>query len=113
HQEAVVQAGVPLLRLVAFAMPPLACIIIFSGALRGAGATRLPMLLSWIGFLVIRIPLAYFLMYSETELGPLGTVRGMGMGLYGAWLAMFADLLIRGALFLFLFASGRWKRVRV
>lgn len=113
HQDAVVQAGVPVLRLVAFAMPPLACIIIFSGALRGAGATRLPMLLSWIGFLVIRIPLAYYLMYAETNLGSLGTIRGMEMGLYGAWLAMFADLLIRGALFLFLFATGIWKRVRV
>lgn len=113
HQDEVVSAGVPVLRLVAFAMPPLACIIIFSGALRGAGATRLPMLLSWIGFLIIRIPLAYFLMYSETHLGPLGTIHGLEMGLYGAWLAMFADLLIRGVLFLLLFATGLWKRVRV
>ncbi len=113
HQDAVVQAGVPLLRLVAFAMPPLACIIIFTGALRGAGATRFPMLLSWIGFLAIRIPLAYFLMFSETNLGPLGTMHGLGKGLYGAWLAMFADLLIRGILFLFLFATGLWQRVRV
>jgi putative MATE family efflux protein len=113
HQDEVVRAGVPVLRLVAFAMPPLACIIIFTGALRGAGATRLPMLLSWIGFLVIRIPLAYFIMYETTDLGPLGTVHGLGMGLYGAWLAMFADLLIRGVLFLFLFATGIWKRVRV
>jgi MATE family, multidrug efflux pump len=113
HQDEVVKAGVPLLRLVAFAMPPLACIIIFTGALRGAGATRLPMLLSWIGFLVIRIPLAYFIMYEATDLGPLGTVHGLGKGLYGAWLAMFADLLIRGILFLFLFAAGIWKRVRV
>ena len=113
HQDEVVNAGVPLLRLVAFAMPPLACIIIFTGALRGAGATRLPMLLSWIGFLVIRIPLAYFLMFSETDLGPFGTMHGLGKGLYGAWLAMFADLSIRGILFLFLFATGLWKRVRV
>jgi Na+-driven multidrug efflux pump len=38
-QEPIVAAGVPVLRLIAFAMPPLACTIIFTAALRGAGAT--------------------------------------------------------------------------
>jgi putative MATE family efflux protein len=113
NQQPVIEAGVPVLRLVAFAMPAVACIIVFTGALRGAGATRLPMLLSWIGFLVIRLPLAYYLMFPATDFGPLGTVNGLGMGLYGAWLAMFADLIIRGALFLLWFAGGRWKRARV
>lgn len=113
HQHDVIEAGVPCLRLVAIVQPALACIIIFTGALRGAGDTRLPMLLSWIGFLVIRIPLAYYLMFSEINLGPLGMVHGLGMGLYGAWLAMFADLFIRGLLFLARFATGGWKRVRV
>jgi putative MATE family efflux protein len=113
NQLEVISAGVPLLRLVAFTMPALACIIIFTGALRGAGATRLPMLLSWIGFLVIRLPLAYYLMFPAVYLGPLGTVTGLGMGLYGAWLAMFADLIIRGILFFIRFATGGWKRTRV
>ena len=113
NQHEVIAAGVPVLRLVAFAMPPLACIIIFTGALRGAGDTRLPMILSWIGFLLIRIPLANYLMYPSIDLGPLGTYGGLGMGLFGAWLAMFADLLTRGALFLIRFASGKWKQVRV
>ena len=77
HQHDVVAAGVPLLRLVAFAMPALACIIIFSGSLRGAGATRLPVLLSWIGFLVVRIPLAYYLMFPRIDLGPFGSLEGL------------------------------------
>jgi len=110
HQRPVIVAGVPVLRLVAFAMPPLACIIIFTGVMRGAGDTRVPMLLTWIGFLVIRIPLAYFLMYDAI---PHTSVRGLGLGLYGAWLAMFADLTIRGILFLLRFLTGGWKRVRV
>jgi MATE family, multidrug efflux pump len=113
EQAAVIEAGVPVLRLVAFAMPPLACIIVFTGALRGAGDTRLPLLLTWIGFLVIRIPLAYVLMYPSVDLGPLGVVRGFDMGLYGAWLAMFADLSVRGVCFLLRFATGGWKRVKV
>jgi putative MATE family efflux protein len=109
NQRDVIAAGVPILRLVAFAMPALACIIIFTGALRGAGDTRLPMLLSLIGFLAIRIPLAYLLM-DEVDFGVLGVGRGP---LYGAWLAMFADLLIRGTLFLIRFATGGWKKTRV
>ncbi len=113
HQRQVIDAGVPVLRLVAFAMPALACIIIFTGSLRGAGDTRLPMVLSWIGFLVIRIPLAYCLMYERVDLGSLGTLHGAGLGLYGAWLAMFADLMIRGGLFLLRFATGGWQRARV
>jgi putative MATE family efflux protein len=101
EQAAVIEVGVPVLRLVAFAMPPLASCIIFTGALRGAGDTRVPVLFTWIGFFVVRIPLAYWLT------GPVG------LGLLGAWLAMFADILLRGLFFLARFASGRWQRMRV
>ena len=38
---------------------------------------------------------------------------GCGLGLFGAWLAMFADLLVRGAFFLARFAGGAWQHVRV
>src|SRR5262245_3399718 len=113
HQQPIVDAGVPVLRLVAFAMPPLSAIIVFTGALRGAGDTRFPILLTWIGFLVIRMPLAYLLTRSVIDLGPLGTINGFNQGLMGAWVAMFVDLLVRGILFFWRFLSGRWKAVRV
>ncbi len=113
HQHAVIVAGVPVLRLVAFAMPALACIIIFNGCLRGAGDTRVPMLMTLIGFLAIRIPAAYLLMFDSVTLGPLGTLPGLGLGLYGAWLAMFIDLLARGVMYLLRFAGGSWKHIRV
>jgi putative MATE family efflux protein len=102
EQQPIVAVGVPVLRLVAFAMPSLACCIVFTYALRGAGDTRMPVLFTWIGFLGIRIPLAYLLT------GPF-----VGLGLYGAWLAMFADLLLRGAFFLVRFRGGRWQRIEV
>ncbi len=113
HQEPIVQAGVPVLRLVAFAMPPLSAIIIFTGALRGAGDTRMPMIATWIGFLLIRMPLAYFFTREVIDLGCLGTLHGWNLGLIGAWWAMFVDLVIRGILFILRFASGRWKKVIV
>jgi len=34
-------------------------------------------------------------------------------GLFGAWLAMFADLFVRGGFFLYRFAGGRWKLMKV
>jgi Na+-driven multidrug efflux pump len=101
EQQSIVESAVPVLRLVAFGMPALASCMILASALRGAGDTRVPVLYTLAGFFVVRIPLAYLLT------GPLG------MGLVGAWLAMFADLHVRGLLVLWRFASGRWKGVRV
>ncbi len=113
EQQEVIKAGVPVLRLVAFAMPPLASCIIFTYALRGAGDTRVPVLFTWIGFLAVRIPLAYLLTQPRLELGPFGSWPGFELGLFGAWLAMFADILVRGAFFLYRFAGGRWQTIRV
>jgi putative MATE family efflux protein len=110
EQRPVIEAGVPVLRLVAFAMPASACWIIFTYALRGAGDVRIPVLFTWIGFLGVRIPLAYCLTQPEVVLGPVGTWEG---GLFGAWVAMFVDLLVRGGFFLMRFAGGRWQKVRV
>jgi putative MATE family efflux protein len=102
EQQQVIKEGVPVLQLVAFAMPALASCIIFTAALRGAGDTRVPVLFTWVGFLGVRIPLAYLLTRPE-----------LGLSLWGAWLAMFADLWVRGVFFLIRFAGGRWKTVRV
>jgi putative MATE family efflux protein len=102
EQAPIIDVGVPVLRLVAFAMPALASCIIFTGALRGAGDTRLPVLFTWVGFFALRIPLAYLL-----------TGPAFGLGLLGAWLAMFADLLVRGVFFAARFAGGRWQRMWV
>jgi putative MATE family efflux protein len=102
EKHEVVVEGTQVLRLIAFAMPALACTQIFTGALRGAGDTRVPLLFTWTGFLLVRIPLAY-----------LFTGPWFGLGLFGAWMAMFADLVVRGGFFLIRFAGGRWQRVTV
>jgi putative MATE family efflux protein len=102
NHAAVIAAGVPALRLVAFAMPAVAGTIIITAALRGAGDTRVPVAITWTGFLAVRIPLAYWL-----------TSPAVGLGLLGAWWAMFADLYLRAGLLLLRFASGKWKTIRV
>jgi putative MATE family efflux protein len=112
-QQGMIAVGVPVLQLIAFAMPPLACTIVFTAALRGAGDTRVPVLFTLVGFFLIRIPLAHALTSDHLDLGPLGVWPGHNMRLKGAWLAMFADVFVRGAFFLYRFASGRWKRIEV
>jgi putative MATE family efflux protein len=113
EQRPIIDAGVDVLRLIAFAMPFLAPTIVFLSCLRSAGDTRVPVLFTWIGFFVVRIPLAYVLMFPEIHLGPLGSWPGLNLGLYGAWLAMFADIVVRGIFFLVRFARGAWQHQQV
>ena len=99
--DAIFGTGVPVLRLVAFAQPALATVIVLNGALRGAGDTRVQLLFNAGGLLAVRIPLAYLL------------ADFYGMGLYGAWLAMVFDLYVRAALVVWRFRSGVWSRLTV
>ncbi len=121
REESIITAGVPALRLIAFAMPPLASTIVFTSALRGAGDTRVPVIFTWVGFFAVRIPLAYYLsletisfqlpvLFTSHEFGPW---QGQGLGLVGCWMAMSADLIIRGIFFLGRFVRGAWKHQHV
>ncbi len=120
-QTPIIDFGVPVLRLIAFAMPPLASTIIFTNALRGAGDTRVPVIFTWIGFFAVRIPLAYIISLNDYSLSvPLpfvtlefGPYSGLGLGLYGCWLAMCADIAVRGVFFWLRFSLGTWHRQRV
>ena len=113
-QEEVAVGAAPLLQIIALAMPPFALLMVVSGALRGAGDTRWPLLVTFVGYLGVRIPLAYWLAW-ETFLIP-GTqiqVQGLGLGVRGAWFAMATDLTVRGVLIVGRFLHGGWKRIEV
>jgi len=103
-----------LVRIVAFAQPPLAILMVLSGGLRGAGATRLPLAVNFLGLLLVRLPLAVLLARESIVLpAGLGSFPGLGLGVIGAWYAMAADLTIRGLAMLIIFARKNWSRVRV
>lgn len=97
----VVRCGVPALQALAFFQFVLGPLIVFIGALRGAGDTRVPILITFAGMAFLRIPGALF----------GGFV--LKWGLLGAWLGMFADLTVRSVLMWLRFRSGRWQRIRV
>jgi MATE family multidrug resistance protein len=98
--ELVAQVGVPALRALAFFQIPLAFMIIYTNALRGAGDTRHPLAYTVIG-MSVRLSLGYL----------CGIV--LQGGLLGAWVGMFADMTLRATLSGLRFAGGRWQRVRV
>lgn len=106
RQPGVMAVGVPVVRVVAFALPALATINVLNGALRGAGDTRWPWVFVLVGYLLIRFPLTYLLATPTSD-------GGLGWGLYGAWIAMFADLCVRAALVAARFLHGGWIHARV
>jgi len=106
RQNAVLEEGVPVLRIVALAMPALATINVLNGTLNGAGDTRWPWMITMSGYLLVRIPLTYVLIAPTAQ-------GGWGLGLKGAWLAMLADLYVRAVLVAGRFLQRGWLSMRV
>ncbi len=94
---AVQKLGVKVLRIEAFAEPLFACSIVAAGALRGAGDTLVPSIMSLLSMWGIRITMAAFL--------------APRIGLVGVWIAMCVELCIRGILFLIRLFREKWLRV--
>ena len=89
------------LTIVAFVQPFQSHQLITSGALRGAGDTVWPLIAIFVGSILIRVSLGYIF------------VNMIGLGLAGAWYAVFIDQFIRWLIILFRFKSGKWKNIRI
>ena len=109
--DVTLQANV-LLKIIAVGMPFLAVLMIFSGALRGAGDTVWPMTFSAIGFLCVRIPLAILLAWDSVTIPWIDvTITCFDYGIVGAWYAMVIDLVVRASFVAGRFIHGGWRRV--
>ncbi len=97
----VIALGTGPLRMAGWLQPISAASMIFSGALRGAGDTRYPMVATGLSIWLVRLPIAYVLAHV------------VGWGLQGAWVGMVADIGVRAAFNYLRFRSGRWKLVKV
>ena len=95
----VVEQAALMLRIVVFCEPCFALFIVLSGCLRGAHDVRVPMVVGLVCMWCVRVPLSYLLVY------------GAELGLTGVWLAMDADLILRGVLCALRWRSGRWKKM--
>ena len=100
---------------------PFAMAIVFRSALRGAGDTKVVMLLTWTSTFAIRLPLAWLFCGVEIPLpggyvipnpAPLQTHFNIHP-LVGFWIGLCSELVIRGILFTSYFLTGRWTKVKV
>jgi putative MATE family efflux protein len=103
-----------LLKIVAFSTPPLAIVMVLTGALRGAGDTRWPLVVTFVGLIGVRLPLACLFAWESLHLPGLEiTITGLGLGVAGAWCAMVIDVVLRSILLVYRFWQGRWKEMTV
>ncbi len=82
----VISLGVAVLRMEAFAEPLYAASIVATGVYQGLGKTKIPTILNFISMWAVRVPLSIWFVNI--------------WGLYGVWLAMLIELMVRGSLFL-------------
>ncbi len=102
HEDPAVRVvGIPAFRLLALFQWPLVVAIIYVFALRGAGDTRTPMIITMIGVLGVRVPVAYL----------CGVV--WNGGLLGAWIGMCVDISVRSILVSLWYHFGKWERTNV
>lgn len=71
--------------------------LILSGALRGAGDTKWPLISVALGLILIRIPLALVL------------IKVLNFGVAGAWISGITDQTVRAVVVYFRFKNGKWK----
>ena len=89
------------LKIIAIVQPFQSSQLILAGALRGAGDTVWPLVSTFIGIIGIRVVLAYIL------------VSKLGLGLSGAWIAVFVDQFIRWVLIYSRYRTGKWKYIKL
>ena len=75
--------------------------MVVNQAFNGAGDTRTPIIISFFGFWVFQIPLAYFISL-KLDFGPLGVYSAIGL----------AESLMAIAAIL-VFRRGKWKTVKI
>jgi putative MATE family efflux protein len=109
----VTQHTAELLKIVACGCPAMAILQVLSAALRGAGDTRVPLVITFVGLLGIRIPLAALFAWRIVPLTEDLAISGLALGVAGAWLAMVLDVTLRAVLILVRFTGGQWRHVRV
>ncbi|MDO4459500.1 MAG: MATE family efflux transporter [Clostridia bacterium] len=96
----VIKMGGNIMLFVAFVQPFQASQFILAGGLRGAGDTKTTALIIMLTSMILRPVLALILVKA-------------GMGIFGAWIALVADQLLRSLLVFMRYKSGKWKLIKL
>ncbi|MEM9347361.1 MAG: MATE family efflux transporter [Planctomycetota bacterium] len=87
--------------------------LVLQGAMRGAGDTRMPAILSNTLTWFVRLPAAFILGVDEYALFDQVVFQGFGLGLVGIWYALCGELLLRGVVFIIRYLRDGWLKVEV
>ncbi len=97
----VIAMGAEIMFLIALSLPIQTDQFVITGGLRGAGDTRFPAMAVLITVLGVRTVLSLLLVHL------------LGLELWGAWIALIVDLVVRAVLVYARYRSGAWKKVRL
>ncbi|MEO0476175.1 MAG: MATE family efflux transporter [Planctomycetota bacterium] len=87
--------------------------LVLQGAMRGAGDTRVPAILSNTLTWLIRLPAAFVLGVDDFVIGEQVVFQGFGLGLVGIWYALCGELFLRGCVFIARYLRDGWLKVEV
>jgi len=98
NDPTVVPLAAACLRMAALEQPAIAIGMTLSGALRGSGDTRTPLLSTLCGLWLVRLPLTWL------------AVNRLGAGINTIWLITAADWTLRACILAWYYARGKWAR---
>jgi putative MATE family efflux protein len=96
---AIIEVGAAALMIGALEQPTMAVGFVLQGLLRGAGDTKSPLLVAFIGVWLVRVPLGYFLAVT------------CGWGLAGIWWTTVVDWGVRALVLWVIYRRGVWRRI--
>jgi len=96
--DEVVRLTVVFIYIMALAQPLMAIEFTLGGCLRGAGDTRFPLLTTLVGLVGVRVMLA-------------GIFTLMGLGVEWIYGALIGDYIVKAAMLVWRFRSGKWKQI--
>ena len=97
----IISRGLNLFLIAAASAPFQVSQVVYNGSLRGSGDTRFVAFTSFISVAVVRPVLTYLFIYT------------FGMGLYGAWYALFIDQFTRYMCSYLRYSGGKWMAIRI
>lgn len=97
----VIARGAKLLKIIALVQPFQSSQLVTAGGLRGAGDTVWPLISMIVTILFLRVSMAKLF------------VERLGMGLIGAWYAIFIDQSVRWAIIKYRFKTNKWKNIKI
>lgn len=97
----IIATGSTIMIIAAFLVPLQTSTVVLAGSLRGAGDTKFVASTMLIAVGIMRPFMGWLMTF------------GLGLGLVGAWIAIFFDMTLRLVLLFIRFSSGNWIKIKV